>query len=148
MYPCHHVLLSRIWPHEGKVQLAGLKLPWAAAGGPNLWKPPHVGSVAVANKALWEHQVPPVWFVEVEAGLVRQGAGCGVCLAWEKALAVRYACVGRGSAGRGLCQVMVGIGFSVECCRMVPGVSFDKDERMLRLCSPLLLLCFQVWLLF
>lgn len=31
-----------------------------------------------------------------------------MCLAWEKALAVGYACVGRGSAGRGLCQEIVG----------------------------------------
>lgn len=85
----------------------GLKLPWAAAGSPNLLKPLHVGSVAVASKAPWEQQVAPVWFVEVEAGLARRGTGCGVCLALEKALALRDACVGRGSTGRGLCQVMV-----------------------------------------
>lgn len=47
----HHVLLSRIWPHERKVQPHRAE---AALGrGPSLLKPPRVGSVAVANKVPW-----------------------------------------------------------------------------------------------
>lgn len=38
---------------RGRCSPTGLKLPWAAVGGSNLLKPPHVGSVAVASKVPW-----------------------------------------------------------------------------------------------
>ena len=81
---------------------------------PTLLKPrqawQRVSSVAVAGEVPWGASVPPMGSAELKAVLVGLGAGWGVCLAWEKALAVRYGCVGRGSAGHGLCRVTVGDG--------------------------------------
>lgn len=51
--PGHHVLLLRIWPRERKVQPHGAEAALGCCGRPSLLKPPHVGSVAVANKVSW-----------------------------------------------------------------------------------------------
>lgn len=128
----HHALLSRIRPRKRREQPpgAGAALCRWRRQSPDLLEPgvwaARPASCPGEQRCLSCHlqrrrQDRPQMGGRAPAGL---GAACGLCLAREEALSVRWARVGRGSAGHGVCQVMVGTGRSAECWGMAPAVSF------------------------